>query len=91
MMGTNIPLPLMQEFRQAFPTVKVIQGYGLTETSPYITLMPLEHADAKMGSIGLTVPEIALKLLDGNDKEVPQGDVGEIVVKGPMVMKGYPQ
>jgi len=89
MMGTNIPLPLMQEFRQAFPTVKVIQGYGLTETSPYITLMPLEHADAKMGSIGLTVPEIALKLLDGNDKEVPQGDVGEIVVKGPMVMKGY--
>jgi long-chain acyl-CoA synthetase len=67
----------------------VIQGYGLTETSPYITLLPLEYADTKMGSIGLPVPEIALKLLDGNGKEVLQGEVGEIVVKGPMIMKGY--
>ena len=89
MMGTNVPLQLIQEFRQAFPTVKAIQGYGLTETSPYITLLPLEYADAKMGSIGLPVPEIELKLLDGNAKEVPRGDVGEIVVKGPMIMKGY--
>ena len=89
MMGTNVPLLLMQEFRRAFPTVKVIQGYGLTEASPSITLMPLEYADIKMGSIGLPVPEITLKLLDGNGKEVSSGDVGEIVVKGPMVMKGY--
>ena len=89
MMGTNVPLQLMQEFRQVFPTAKAIQGYGLTETSPYITLLPLEYADTKMGSIGLPVPEIQLKLLDGNGKEVPRGDVGEIVVKGPMVMKGY--
>jgi long-chain acyl-CoA synthetase len=89
MMGTNIPLPLMQEFRQAFPTVKVIQGYGLTETSPYITLMPLEHADDKMGSIGLPVPEIELRLLDSKKKEVGAVEAGEITVKGPMVMKGY--
>ena len=89
MMGTNVPLPLMQEFRHAFSTVKVIQGYGLTEASPSITLMPLEHADSKMGSIGLPVPDIELKFLDGNDKEVLQGEVGEIVVKGPMIMKGY--
>jgi long-chain acyl-CoA synthetase len=89
MMGTNVPLPLMQEFRHAFSTVKVIQGYGLTEASPSITLMPLEHADTKMGSIGLPVPDIELKFLDGNGKEVLQGEVGEIVVKGPMIMKGY--
>jgi long-chain acyl-CoA synthetase len=79
----------MQEFRHAFSTVKVIQGYGLTEASPSITLMPLEHADTKMGSIGLPVPDIELKFLDGNGKEVLQGEVGEIVVKGPMIMKGY--
>jgi len=89
MMGANVPLSLIQEFRSAFPTVKVIQGYGLTETSPYITLLPLEYADSKMGSIGLPVPEIEIKLLDESGKEVPPGEVGEIVVRGPMVMKGY--
>ena len=89
MMGTNVPIQLMKEFRKTFPTVKAIQGYGLTETSPYITLLPLEYADSKMGSIGLPVPDIQIKLIDANGEEVAQGDAGEIVVKGPMVMKGY--
>jgi long-chain acyl-CoA synthetase len=89
MMGTNVPVQLLQEFCDAFPTVKVIQGYGLTETSPYITLLPLEHAQRKMGSIGLPVPGIEIKLVDGNAQGDAKPDVGEIAVKGPMVMKGY--
>lgn len=89
MMGTSVPVQLLQEFRDAFPTVKVIQGYGLTETSPYITLLPLEHAKRKMGSIGLPVPEIEIRLVDGNAGGDPKPEVGEIAVKGPMVMKGY--
>jgi long-chain acyl-CoA synthetase len=89
MMGTNVPVQLMKEFRETFPTVKAIQGYGLTETSPYITLLPVEYADSKMGSIGLPVPDIQIKLIAVNGEEVAQGGVGEIAVKGPMVMKGY--
>jgi len=89
MMGTSVPLPLIQEFRQAFPRTKVLQGYGLTETSPFITFLPPEHADAHMGSIGLPVPGIQIKLIDTNGQEVSRGEVGEIAVKGPMVMKGY--
>lgn len=89
MMGTSVPVQLLRDFREAFPTVKVIQGYGLTETSPYITLLPLEHAERKMGSIGLPVPEIEIRLVDGNAGSDATPQVGEIVVRGPMVMKGY--
>ncbi|MCD6353747.1 MAG: AMP-binding protein, partial [Proteobacteria bacterium] len=89
MMGTNVPIQLMQEFKKAFPTVKLTQGYGLTETSPFITLLPLEYAETKLGSIGLPVPDIEIKIMDEDGSEVPKGEVGEIVVKGSMVMKGY--
>jgi len=89
MMGTSVPVQLMKKFREAFPTVKAIQGYGLTETSPFITLLPLEYADSKIGSIGLPVPDIQIKLLGTNGERVAPGEAGEIVVNGPMVMKGY--
>jgi len=88
-MGTSVPIQLMQEFKEIFPTVKVTQGYGLTETSPLIALLPLEYAETKLGSIGLPVPDIEIKIMGEDGKEVPKGEVGEIVVKGPMVMKGY--
>jgi len=88
-MGTSVPVQLIEEFKEAFPTVKAIQGYGLTETSPFITLLPVEYADTKLGSIGLAVPDIRIRILNGDGVEVPNGEVGEIVVKGPMVMKGY--
>ncbi len=89
MMGTSVPVQLIQEFKRTFPWVKVIQGYGLTETSPFISLLPLEHAETKIGSVGLPVPEIEIKIIDEKGKEVPRGEIGEIVVKGPMVMKEY--
>ena len=89
MMGTSIPLDLLKNFKMAFPSPAVIQGYGLTETSPLITLVPLEYEEQKMGSIGLAVPHAEIKLLDEKGEEVPVGEVGELVVKGPMVMKGY--
>lgn len=88
-MGTSVTVQLLQEVKQIFPWVKVIQGYGLTETSPLITLLPLEYAETKLGSIGLPVPDIEIKIMDEDSREVSTGEVGEIVVKGPMVMKGY--
>jgi long-chain acyl-CoA synthetase len=67
----------------------VIQGYGLTETSPLITLTEPHMADAKMASIGRAVPDIEVKIVDENGREVPEGEPGEIITRGPHVMKGY--
>ncbi len=89
MMGTSIPMPLLRAFQTAQPHIKVIQGYGLTETSPMITLVEPEKAEAKMGSIGRAVPGVEVKIVDDYDKEVPVGEAGEIITRGPHIMKGY--
>ncbi|MSP41301.1 MAG: hypothetical protein EXR70_22670 [Deltaproteobacteria bacterium] len=89
MMGTSIPMPLLRAFQAAQPHIKVIQGYGLTETSPMITLVEPEKAQAKIGSIGRAVPRVEVKIVDENDQEVALGEAGEIITRGPHVMKGY--
>jgi long-chain acyl-CoA synthetase len=89
MMGTTVPLPLLRAFHSAQPHIAVIQGYGLTETSPMITLVEPEKAEAKMGSIGRAVPRVEVKIIDGTGREVPLDEPGEIITKGPHVMKGY--
>lgn len=70
--------------------IDFIQGYGLTETSPIITLNPIEHF--KIESVGKDfAPFEEIKIINGEKTSTPRGmqDVGEIVVKGPMVMQGY--
>jgi len=89
MMGTSVPLPLIQNFRRVFPSVAVVQGYGLTETSPFITLLPMEYHERKMGSIGRAVPHAEIRIIDESGKEMPDGEPGELIVRGPMLMKGY--
>lgn len=65
----------------------VVQGYGLTETSPVLTFNPL--GKTRDGSIGIPIPGTMILCLDDNGKPVPQGQEGEIAVQGPQVMKGY--
>jgi long-chain acyl-CoA synthetase len=89
MMGTSIPLPLLRAFQTAQPHIKVIQGYGLTETSPMITLVEPDNAEAKMGSIGRAVPGVEVKIVDESGRELAVGETGEIITRGPHVMKGY--
>ena len=89
MMGTSIPLPLLRAFQAAQPHIKVIQGYGLTETSPMITLVEPDKAEAKMGSIGRAVPGVEVKIVDENGNELGVDEPGEIITRGPHVMKGY--
>ena len=89
MMGTSIPLPLLRAFQATQPHIKVIQGYGLTETSPLITLVEPAQAEARMGSIGRAVPGVEVKIVDENDNELGVGEPGEIITRGPHVMKGY--
>jgi long-chain acyl-CoA synthetase len=89
MMGMTVPPPLLRAFKAAQPHIKVVQGYGLTETSPLITAVPLEAADAKMGSIGRAVQGVEIRIVDEQGQEVPTGETGEIITRGPHVMKGY--
>ncbi|MCF2949772.1 long-chain-fatty-acid--CoA ligase FadD [Paraglaciecola aquimarina] len=66
----------------------LLEGYGLTECSPVVTVNP-PQLEAYNGSIGLPVPSVDIKLVDDEGNEVAQGESGEMLVKGPNVMKGY--
>ncbi len=66
----------------------LVEGYGLTETSPVVTINPLDGTN-KIGTIGLPIPQTDVKFIDDDRKEVPQGERGEICVYGPQVMEGY--
>jgi long-chain acyl-CoA synthetase len=68
--------------------VPLLQAYGLTETSPAATINPLDMHEFN-GAIGLPISSTAVSIRDDDGGEVPQGQVGEICIRGPQVMKGY--
>ena len=68
--------------------VPLIEAYGLTETSPAVTINPLDLADYN-GSIGLPIPSTEVVLRDDEGREVPLGERGELCIRGPQVMAGY--
>ena len=64
------------------------EGYGLTEASPVLTINPLDGGD-RIGTIGLPVPSTDVRIVDDSGKDVPLGERGEIIAKGPQIMLGY--
>ncbi len=66
----------------------IVEGYGLTETSPVASCNPIDGTD-RAGMIGLPLPSTFIKIIDDNEKDVALGERGEIAIKGPQVMKGY--
>ncbi len=72
---------------QAVTHSSILQGYGLTETSPFVSCCPLDKVYS--GSIGLPLPSTEVAMLDEEGHELPPGAEGEICVKGPQVMAGY--
>lgn len=64
------------------------EGYGLSETSPILTINSLQETEYRSG-IGLPLPSTDISLRDADDREVPQGEPGELCAKGPQIMKGY--
>jgi long-chain acyl-CoA synthetase len=66
----------------------LLEGYGLTETSPVVCINPL-NLKAYIGSIGYPVPSTEVKIVGTEGQELPLGEVGELYVRGPQVMKGY--
>ncbi|MHB8174455.1 MAG: long-chain-fatty-acid--CoA ligase [Nitrospirota bacterium] len=68
--------------------IPLLEGYGLTEASPVVSCNPLDGA-RKPGSVGLPLPGVDVRILSDEGAELPSGQVGEIIVRGPNVMKGY--
>jgi long-chain acyl-CoA synthetase len=85
--GAAMPAEVMRGFEEAFGC-KILEGYGLSETSP-VACFNRPERERKVGSIGLPIEGVEMKVVDDQGKEVPQGAVGEIVIRGHNVMKGY--
>ncbi len=67
---------------------QLTEGYGMTETSPVASVNPIDGT-AKLGTIGLPVPSTDMRIVSEDGAVLPQGEIGEIQIKGPQVMKGY--
>jgi long-chain acyl-CoA synthetase len=85
--GASLPVELLRGFEQAFGC-KVLEGYGLSETSPVASFNHPER-ERKPGSIGTPIDGVEMKLVDDDGDDMPAGEVGEIAIRGPNVMKGY--
>ncbi len=85
--GASMPVEVLRGFEEAFGC-ELLEGYGLSETSP-VACTNHPGRPRKAGSIGTPLQEVEMKVVDENDEEVPQGEVGEIVIRGHNVMKGY--
>jgi long-chain acyl-CoA synthetase len=85
--GSAMPVEVMRGFEKAFGCV-VLEGYGLSETSPVASFNHLDR-EHKPGSIGTPIQGVEMKVVDDDDNNVPAGEVGEIVIRGHNVMKGY--
>ena len=85
--GAPMPLEVMRAFEQEFDLL-VLEGDGPTECSPVTSINPWD-AERKPGSVGLPLPGMEIKIFDEKDRELPPEEIGEIVVQGDNVMKGY--
>ena len=86
--GGAAVLPTTSAKWKALTGRDILEGYGLSETSPILTLNPMT-GKGFTGTVGLPLPSTDIKLLDANDAEAVFGEAGEICAKGPQVMKGY--
>ncbi|MCY7296821.1 long-chain-fatty-acid--CoA ligase FadD [Alteromonas sp. a30] len=85
--GAAVQRPVAERWH-AVTGKPLLEGYGLTECSPVVTVNPTNLKEYK-GSIGIPVPSTDIRLIDDDGNEVPLGESGEMYVRGPQVMKGY--
>lgn len=84
-----MPYELVREVKTRYPNIKVQNLYGQTENSPGATTLKDHFALEKVGSVGEPLPMTEVKVVDEFGVPLPTGQVGEVIVKGPQVMKGY--
>jgi len=85
--GAPLPPPVLEAFEAKYG-VPIYEGYGPTECSPVLTVNP-PLGVRKIGSVGPAIPQVQLRVVDEAGAPVPVGEIGEIVARGPNVMKGY--
>ena len=87
-----MPAALQTALRETLPGCGMVQSYGQTETSPVVTMLPSRFHDPALGknrSAGRAVATVDLRIGDAEGNTVPNGTVGEILVRGPTIMRGY--
>ncbi|MCW6169328.1 MAG: AMP-binding protein [Thermoplasmatales archaeon] len=82
-----MPVKWFENFEK-FYGIKIIEGYGMTEGTVASTINP-RFGERKVGSIGIPLPGQDVRVFSDNDENLPPGEIGEIVIRGPNVMKGY--
>jgi fatty-acyl-CoA synthase len=85
--GAPVPEALIRLYGER--GISFAQGYGLTETAPFASLVPIDRALDKIGSAGVPPFFTDVRCIDDRDEPLPPGERGEVVVRGPNVMKGY--
>jgi long-chain acyl-CoA synthetase len=85
--AASLPAELMRNFEQRFGCV-ILEGYGLSETSP-VASFNRSAEQRRPGSVGRPIAGVEMRIVDADDEEVPAGEVGEIVIRGHNIMKGY--
>jgi len=85
--GAPMPVEVMRRFESLFG-VRVLEGYGLSETAPVVSFNQLQKP-SKPGTVGLPIFGVDVRCVDENGAQVSTGERGEVVVRGPNVMKGY--
>jgi long-chain acyl-CoA synthetase len=84
--GSPLPVEVLKGFEAKFNT-KIIEGYGLSETSPVAVFN--KHDASRAGSVGFPVWGVEIRLVDENGNDVADGELGEIIIRGHNIMKGY--
>jgi len=85
-----LPVEVIRDFEKKTGAV-IVEGFGMTESSPVTHVNPFAGGKRKVGSIGLPISDTESRIVDLNDgkTDLPVGEIGELIVKGPQVMKGY--
>ncbi|MHB1419188.1 MAG: long-chain-fatty-acid--CoA ligase [Bacillota bacterium] len=84
-----MPIEIKKKIMKQFPNVGIFDTFGQTEMSPSTTTLRPEFAEAKQGSVGQALPLVEFRVVDEEMQDVPLGEVGEIVYRGPNTMKEY--
>jgi acyl-CoA synthetase (AMP-forming)/AMP-acid ligase II len=84
-----LPTETRRQLNEAFPNVNLFDVFGQTEMSPVTTMLKPSQAEGRTASVGQAVTNVEIRVVDDDNRDVPQGEVGEIVYRGPTVMKEY--
>ena len=88
--SASLPLQVIRDFEAGTGSM-IVEGYGLTEASPVTHANPFRPGACRPGSVGLPFPDTRCRIVDLDDRttDVPVGEPGELLIRGPQVMKGY--